>query len=793
MNSKSKRPPRRRPRQAPGIPISSAPTPRKKRKSTNKPRRPKSINPRRRKLSAWLALVIMGFCFVTLCCYLWMNSKVTKYLVAAETESSSTIFYRPRKIVAKKIQNLNQIENYLQSVGYHSTQERPKTPGEFQRAKKWIKVYSREFNGETNSFPAAQLQFSQGRILNAAGESIEQAFLEPRALKELSGKQKARQFVSLDNIPKHVIQAVLASEDHRFYSHFGVDIVGMLRAIFVNLLSFRFSQGGSTITQQLVKNTLLYPRKTLLRKYLEVLAAISLENKLSKDRILELYLNEVYLGQEGATAIHGLNAASRTFYDKNIEELKTHEAALLAGIIKAPSYFSPRRHPERAKEQRNLVLKKLVGLDWISQKQYKQELKSSSQIFAASRSAAQQNYFIEYLNRELGQIDSTTPEVRAEIKIISGLDSQLQDCGVAAVSSGLAELKKKHPRLSEYQNDLQASLVVIEPVSGMIRAWVGGSDFKKSQFDRVWQSKRQIGSLVKPFVYLTALDASLNDYPPATADSILLDDQVRIKLAGRKYWEPKNYDKEYRGQVTLRYALENSLNIPTVYLSQRIGLASVAKTLVKFGLIKKPEIFPSTVLGSLESNLLSITAAYSALANGGRYVKPRAFSRVYNLRDDQITRSEYSERKVADEAATFVLTNILQGAVERGTGKAIRALGFSAPAAGKTGTTNELRDAWFVGYTPTLIAGVWVGIDSNKPLGLTGGAAAAPIWAELMKCAQENEAISGTSNFIAPRSVLTKQIDSQTGALANDDCPAEQVVQEMYVAGTEPIDVCGEH
>ena len=615
-------------------------------------------------------------------------------------------------------------------------------------------------------------------------------FLPPRLLKQIGGEQRQRSYTPLNKIPKVVTRTVLASEDHRFYKHFGIDVLGILRAVFVNLASLRFSQGGSTITQQLVKNTLLYPRKTLIRKYLEMLAAISLESKLSKDKILELYLNEVYLGQEGATAIHGFNAASQTFFHKNVEELTQPEAALLAGIIKAPSHYSPRRNLSRALTQRDLVLGKLKALNWIAEKTYSSAIKSKTGIYAPKNNTQQQNYFIEYLQRELKNYEQI-PE--SKLLISSGLDYQIQTCGTQALSKGLEQLREKHPRLKSIGNDLQGSLIAIEPVSGMIRAWVGGSDFGKSQFDRVWQSKRQIGSLAKPFVYLTALDAKLNNYRPATADSILVDDQVRIELSGRKIWQPQNYDQQYRGQVTLRYALENSLNVPAVFISQRLGLDAVGRTFKNFRLTDSADILPSSVLGSIETNLLTITNAYAALANGGRIIEPRAFSRVHDSKESEVLRSEFSEETLADEAATFILTNILQGVIERGTGRSARAAGFSLPVAGKTGTTNEMRDAWFVGYTPALTAGVWVGRDSNKPLGLTGGASAAIIWGEFMHCIQANDPLLVGSEFIAPRNVQSRLVDSQSGELASPSCPKEQVVQEIYVSGTEPRSLCPLH
>jgi membrane carboxypeptidase/penicillin-binding protein len=323
-----------------------------------------------------------------------------------------------------------------------------------------------------------------------------------------------------------------------------------------------------------------------------------------------------------------------------------------------------------------------------------------------------------------------------------------------------------------------------------VRAWAGGRDFSENQFDHVYLAKRPVGSTIKPFVYLTALDQSLNHYKVATATSILADEPMTIQNPGAPDWSPSNYDRQFRGDVTLRYALEHSLNLPTVYLAQRIGLAAVASTIERFHLAKQIPAVPSLVLGTAETSLIDLVASYGALANGGIYVQPRPFVSAIDQDGVTVATARISEERVATEAPVFVLTNLLQGVIERGTATRVRSLGYRAEVAGKTGTTDEARDAWFIGYTPDLVAGVWVGFDDNKRVGLTGGVAAVPIWTEFMQCASQ---FREPLPFIAPPGVSIIKIDSESGLAATTSCPPENIVEEIFVKGTEPSESCDLH
>jgi penicillin-binding protein 1B len=580
-----------------------------------------------------------------------------------------------------------------------------------------------------------------------------------------------------------VIEAVISVEDERFFSHIGLDFFGIFRALVVNLRAGRVVQGGSTLTQQLVKNLLFSRERSLQRKLLEAFAALSLESRLSKDRILEMYLNEVYLGQEGSVALHGFDAASNAFFGKSVEQLSLPEAATLAGVIQAPSAYSPRRHPARAAERRAVVLRKMRERGIIDDETLYQALRAEVKVLGERFHDRRAPYFVTSVHRTMTAMFGGPSLPATGIRILTGLDLELQECAEESVRASLERLKGPKGTTGS----LEVGLVALEPFSGKVRAWVGGRDYRKSQFDHVSQAKRQIGSTIKPFLYLTALDGSLNSYRVATPISILSDEPLQIESAPQRTWEPENFDREFRGDVTLRYALERSLNIPAVQILTRVGIPAFKRTLQAFNLADKIPEVPALALGALDTSLLELTAAFGALANGGVYIAPRTFTAVLNEEHAQIATSEIRERRVAEEAPTFVLTDILRGVIDRGTGSSIRSHGYTGPAAGKTGTSDKTRDAWFVGYTPTLVTGVWLGYDDNRSLGITGGSGAAPLWAEFMKCAS---AFVAPADFVPPPDVRRVEVDPVSGLRTTPDCPSAQSVAELFVVGTEPPTQC---
>jgi penicillin-binding protein 1B len=738
---------------------------------------------------AVLAAVLLAAAF------LYIDHSVARQLQARQSSAVPAVYAQPFHAVSGELA-AEELRNELALRSYRAAPGNALHPGEFRDTGGEIEIMTREYQlPDGSTAPSQTVQFDSGaNIIHAPGQSNALS-LEPVVLARLgaggaSTDLKASRYVGLPGIPSFVRQAVIGIEDERFYRHFGIDLEGIARALLQNVRAMGIVQGGSTLTQQLAKNIFFSPQRTLGRKVREALAAVSLERRLSKDQILEMYLNEVYLGQEGPVAVHGFPEAARDFFGKDIKELSLSEAALLAGVIRAPSYYSPRRHLQRAVERRDVVLEKMRELGSISQKDFDKARAEKVQVREAPEYGRNAPYFLSALTKTLGEQINLDAAALSGLSIYTGIEPAFQSCAEKAISAGLARLEKDYPALRRKDNPLEAALVSIEPFSGKVRAWVGGRDFGQSQYDRVSLARRQIGSTVKPFLYLTALDASLNSYKVATPISVLSDRPISVDLVTHNQWEPENYDHQYHGDVTLRYALENSLNLPAVYVSQRVGIPAVASTIRRFRLAADVPEVPSLALGAADTTLLDLTAAYGALANGGSYVTPRLYVSALDASGGRLAAPPALEERVADENAVFVLTNILQGVVERGTAKAIRRLGYQGVAAGKTGTSNDSRDAWFVGYSPDLVTGVWVGFDDNAKTGLTGGSAAAPIWAGFQQClATRHHALP----FVAPQGVVFADIDLASGELSGKSCPSESTVREVFVRGTEPRGYCRIH
>jgi penicillin-binding protein 1B len=780
----------------------NAPVKRSRRTKTP-PRSPPPRQEALRQPRRWVkALVLMIILVTVALTILWrrIDAKVAHRLSSFESPSIPVVYSAPldlRSVVVRTEEEGGASKDLLRGIlsdrRYAEVTIQPGRPGEYLLSNDSLTIYTRDFTTATGTVHRAQrltLNLRDGRESSPSGKA-QRALLEPQIISYLGAQEmRASRFVALELIPRSVQQAVMSIEDERFFSHFGIDIFGITRALFRNIIAGRLVQGGSTLTQQLAKNLFLSPKKTISRKLLEIPTALSLERHLSKKQLLELYLNEVYLGQEGSISIHGMPQASTTLFGKNITDISVDEAATLAGIIKAPSYYNPRKHPERAKERRDTVLAKMRDLGHISEAEYKAAVQRPLRVSQQQEHRRIAQFFTSTLEAELNETIDIENAPSTGLAVYTGLDLGMQRCAEGAIERGIATLEAAHPKLKRSDKQLQAALVAIEPYSGLVRSWVGGRDFSESQFNRVNLAMRQIGSTVKPFLYLTALDGTLNSYKTATAVSILEDKPMEFQVNKQTAWSPENYDHEFRGDVTLRYALEHSLNMPALYIAERIGLATLKKTLSAFKIAPTVQEVPSIALGALDSNLLRLTAAYGALANGGVYIQPRLFTAAIDGSGERLAASEVLEERVADEGASFVLTNILRGVLDRGTGKAARSKGFNRPAAGKTGTSDTARDAWFVGYTPTLVAGIWLGFDDNTPLNITGGGAAAPIWGDFMKCSAP---FLPLGDFSPPPGVSFVTVDIKTGQIATPDCPREYVAQEAFLKGTEPSKRCAQH
>ena len=628
------------------------------------------------------------------------------------------------------------------------------------------------------------------QLLTAAGEPLEEIELEPETLTGLGGAaNQLRHPVPLAAVPQHLVQAVLAAEDHRFFEHPGVDLRAVARAVWVNLRRGGLAQGGSTLTQQLVKNLVLTPKRTWGRKVREAALALALERRYSKDEILSAYLNGIYLGQHGGFAVYGVGAAARSFFGKDIERLTLGEAATLAGIIRAPNTYSPVHHPERARERRNVVLRQMRDLRMLDDKRLAQASQERLVVQRGPVINALGPYFADWVRGQVEQLQPADESSSGGLRIYTTLNPVLQRAAEGALARGLDRLEGQYRALrrSDPGARLQGAIVALDARTGEIRAMVGGRDYGQSQFNRVVQARRQPGSAFKPFVYLAALGHGPRGEPPNFTPASLLEDRPLTIGTGRNAWTPRNYENRYEGTVTVRRALEQSLNAATVWMAETVGYDAVVRTAREAGFTSPMEPVPALVLGSFEVTPIELASAFAALASGGDRVRPTGLRAVVD-REGGVSEPP-AERKPGlrpDEA--FLVTHLLQGVIDRGTGASARALGVEGPVAGKTGTTNEGRDTWFVGYTPRLVALVWVGFDQRDVLRLSGAQAALPIWADFMRTAL---GVVPAAAPEPPPSITFREVDAGNGKLATTWCPV--VIREAFLASTEPRDTCPDH
>ncbi len=546
-----------------------------------------------------------------------------------------------------------------------------------------------------------------------------------------------RIFVSLKQIPKPLRDAVIATEDARFYSHHGVDPTGIGRAIYQNFRRGRIVEGGSTITQQLAKVLFLTPDKSLERKLKEAVLALELERRYSKDRILELYLNQIYFGH-GA---FGVEAAARTFFGKGVGELTLSESALLAGLPKAPAIYSPFEHLDAAKRRRVTVLGRMVDTGKLRADQAKRASAADLALVPAERRRTTGQYYLEYVQQLLEQEYGADIVFKGGLHVYTTLSPTMQLKAEHTLREGLRALESRRvaaatkkgtpaPVMPAGVDRPEGALLALEPQTGYIKAMVGGYDFFKSEFNRAVQARRQPGSAFKPFVYIAALESGL------TPASVVDDSPIEYPVGKNgKPWRPDNYDRKFRGPITLQQALEESINVAAVKVQEQIGIRRTVDVARRLGVESPLGDNLSIALGTSDLTLLELTSAYGALANQGTWMHPTAIRYVLDSRRKLLEENAPQGKPVVSPEVAYVVTHMLKGTIERGTGAAAKALG--RPAAAKTGTTNDYSNAWFVGYTPKLATGVWVGYDRPRSLGRdeTGSRVAVPIWTAFMAAA----------------------------------------------------------
>jgi penicillin-binding protein 1B len=669
----------------------------------------------------------------------------------------------------------------LARLEYRSVTGRVQTRGEYQYdpQKGEIELFLREFpypRGKKQRSPHVGVSLRDDRIerMRDLDDNTELPFieLEPEVITGLYDQAwEERRIVKLYDVPSLLMKALLAAEDQRFFEHEGIDLRRIIGAGWANFQAGRTTQGGSTLTQQLVKNFFLTQERTLRRKIVEACIALIVELHYSKLEILENYLNEIYLGQRGAKNIFGVWEAARFYFGKEPRDLALGEMAVLAGMVKAPNLYAPTRHPEAALQRRNYTLQRMRELGDITAEEYAAALHEVVSPRNLPPDVNGAPYFADFVREQLKEQYPGEVLTSEGLHVFTSLDMRLQQIAQDAVRKGLEELEAQHPRLrrSKPEERLQACLIAIQPQTGEVRAMVGGRDYQVSQFNRVTQARRQPGSVFKPIVYLTALARERERREGLFLPTSLVRDAPFTWYYGDEVWSPGNYKDKYYGTVTLRRALEKSLNAATARIARRVGLKPIRDTARHLGIVSPLPLYPSLVLGSAEVTPYEVAAAFSTLANYGIRATPLPIRRVLNQKGETVERHAlHLEQTVASEDA-YMLTHLLEGVLERGTGREARKLGFGRPAAGKTGTTNDFGDAWFVGYTPDLVAVVWVGFDQREPLDLSGGQAALPIWTEFMKRATQGRPMPC---FVPPPGVIIPTRGSVDELNGPHSCPA---------------------
>jgi penicillin-binding protein 1B len=611
--------------------------------------------------------------------------------------------------------------------------------------------------------------------------------LEPELMSGIfEGTWEQRRLVRLSQIPPLFVDAILAAEDHRFYEHHGLDLVRIMKAGWIDFTAGHITQGGSTLTQQLMKNFFLDRRRDWRRKVKEALMAYIAESRYSKDDILENYINDIYLGQRGQEGIYGLWEASEYYFSQEPRDLTIGEMAAIAGMISSPNRLNPLRHADLARVRRNEVLASMLQDGYISKPAYDEAVAEplrAREVYTESNDAP---FFVDYVKRELAE--RYPPEVLTGegLRIFTTLDVHMEKLGEYAVEQNLADLEAKHSRLRRKEADdrLEAALIAIEPQSGKIRAMVGGRDYRASQLDRVVQSKRQPGSVFKPVTYLAALNETFTGGDLRLLPTSMIDDDPFTWHYGDMSWSPNNYKDLYFGQVTLEFALMESLNCATSRLANAVGLDRVREMASRLGFGDLPP-YPSIVLGGIEVSPMQVAQAYAILANGGLRVQSYGVSEVVDKDGHVIEGHELTAEQVLPPQLAYTIDFMLQQVINHGTGYGARRLGFTRPAAGKTGTTNDEKDAWFAGFTPDLLTVVWTGFDKREEIGLTGAQAALPIWTTFMKAATASRPVL---DFNPPPGLVIERVNPVLGCRSGPFCPLG--IEGVFPKGMEPTQAC---
>ncbi len=705
------------------------------------------------------------------------------------------VFYARPTVFAPGLRvNATNLEANLDRLGYRRVHHRRVGTGEYYRDRRSWVIGRRGFriSGELRQPTTFVVRVDGwtdrvGSVHTDAGRTLQYATLEPERIHVSSGAGAAISHtpVPLKAIPGVLLDAVLTVEDRDFFRHDGVDLSRIVGAALANARARGIREGASTITQQLAKNLFLSPRRTPLRKLRELCMAIALEERYTKEEILTAYLNVIYMGQDGGRAIHGVAAASSFYTGRDVSQLSLADAALLAGMIRGPNLYAPARHPERARARRDLVLRLMHERGLITEAARDAALAAALPEPRDAGTQPETRYFTDFVTAQLRAAVGNANEARA-LDVFTSLDPALQSAATRAVAEELPRLEQRYPFLRRADSPVQAAVIAIAPRTGEVLAMVGGREYGVSQFNRAVDAHRQPGSAFKPIVALTALTAgraSGTAQGAFTLASILEDTPLSVATPNGT-WQPVNYDRRFSGSITLREALERSLNVPFARLGLAVGAEQIVATARRLGITSPLRAVPSLALGSSEVTPLELARAYGVLGAEGVLAPVNPVLAAVDADGNLLAQFDAGTTRAYSEEEAYLVTSALLGAVERGTGRGLRAAGYHGPFAAKSGTTNDYRDGWFVGYTPDIAVAVWVGFDDGHDLGLPGSRLALPILGRFLALAFDEE---GAGTFSRPWGLEAVEIDPATGLRAGWGCGGRR---ELFLPGTAPTQRC---
>jgi len=725
---------------------------------------------------------VLKFCallvFIFICYLGYLDYTVREQFEGKRWAIPARVYASPVEVYAGSKINAKQLLVLLKKLHYRSERKLSSQATYYKKAQT-ISLKTRKFIfwDKTQEVQYIRINFSATEVRSIidveTGNELAIVRLDPVQIGSFYPAHKEdRVLVKLDEVPKSLVQGLLATEDRDFYQHIGISFKGIARAIWVNLWAGRLVQGGSTITQQLVKNFYLSSERSLTRKINEAFMALILEARFDKDEILEAYINEVYLGQDGAHAIHGFGLASEFYFSRPLNKLPLEQVTALIALVRGPSYYDLRKRPERALKRRNLVLDEMFAHGDITGQQAEKARQKPIKVVAyAHRPANRYPAFIDLVKRQLTQEYNEQDLTSEGLSIFTTLDTKVQDALDSSIELKLADIEKR-----KQSSKLETAAIVTRRDTGEIVALAGGRDSQGAGFNRALNAVRPIGSLIKPLVYLTALE-----YPEKyTLITPISDTKIKVKAEKGKIWQPNNYDRKEHGDVALHTALAHSYNLATVRIGMDIGVGRIAKTLRETGVKRPINLFPSMLLGSLALTPFEVTQMYQTLAGDGFAMPLRSINAVLAQDGTLLQRYPYALRQELDSAATYLTNTVLQEVMREGTGRsAYKVLPKNLVLAGKTGTTNDLRDSWFAGYTGDYLAVFWIGRDDNKSAGVTGASGSLKLWTALMQQVATQPVV-----LSRPDSVISVWIDKASGLKANELCP--DIIAYPFVRGSEP-------